>query len=156
MNASQWAGDYLAAGITAIELDAANFGNSDLALRLLFEDPAGGPLLNEAASASALLLPAGSGWVHLTFPIQPGDLTPLFGSVDAVLANTTVLRLYHSPTAVFPGPSLVASLGVDNISAAAAPVVPEPATELLVGIGLAGSVARHRRMRGRRRGPASS
>ena len=40
LNATQWAGDYAAAGIGAIAMDVSNFGPDDLALRLLFENPA--------------------------------------------------------------------------------------------------------------------
>lgn len=103
-------------------------------MRLLFKNTMGGPPTDEAITA-ALFLPGGSGWRSVTFLVGPNDLTALSGSVTTVLANTTALRIYHSPTTAFPGPAVEAQLGVDNIGAAA---VPEPATMLLLGTGLAG------------------
>ncbi len=61
MNASQWAGDYLAAGITGIGMSVRNFGATDLFLRLLFEDPLAGPPTSVAFSRDAIFLPAGNG-----------------------------------------------------------------------------------------------
>lgn len=67
INASQWAGDYLAAGITGIWMDVINLGNSDLALRLLLEDPLGGPPTNVAFSSDPIAVPTGSGWKPVKF-----------------------------------------------------------------------------------------
>lgn len=135
MNASQWAGDYLAAGITAIEMDVNNFGPSDITLRLLFEDPTTGPPLNVAATTFGEVLPANSGWRRVQFAIAPGDLTAVDGNATAALTGTTILRLFHNGTANFPPNPIAADLGVDNISA-----VPEPAamTSMLAGLGLLG------------------
>jgi hypothetical protein len=146
-NGSQWAGNYLVAGIGAIAMDAKNFGATSLFLRLAFEDPFGGPPADVAFS-SAVVVPAGSGWVHIVFPIEPGDLTAGLGSVNTALANTTLLRLYHSdvpnfPNPIFPIPAIVAQLGVDNIEALAAPV-PEPAACLLLLGGVAAAMRRRR------------
>src|SRR5690606_19044738 len=58
LNAAQWAGDYLAGGVTAISMDVANFGPTDVNLRLLFEDAMGGPPSNVAVSTNSILLPA--------------------------------------------------------------------------------------------------
>jgi hypothetical protein len=46
MNATQWAGDYLAAGIDGIAMDLRNLGTTDLTVRLLLEDPMGAPPAN--------------------------------------------------------------------------------------------------------------
>jgi hypothetical protein len=148
MNATQWATNYLLSGITEIEMDLNNLGGSDLFLRLLFEDPIPGPPVNVATSADAVFLPAGSGWTHVIFPILPADLVAIQGTVDGALMNTTILRLFHSPLAEFPGPPVTAQLGIDNISAEAALVpVPEPASLLLFGTGLAAFVVRQRSRR---------
>src|SRR5207253_6291335 len=56
MNAAQWAGNYSAAGIGAIAMDLRNLGNSDLSVRLYFEDPIRGPPVNEAVTTFSVLL----------------------------------------------------------------------------------------------------
>jgi hypothetical protein len=144
LNDEQWAGNYLALGIAMIAMDVQNFSSNDLYLRLEFEDPAGGPPNNIAYSDDAILLPAGSDWTRIVFPIAPAFLKAGLGSVTAALSNTTILRLYHSqadnfPNPVFPIDPIVARLGVDNIQ-----VVPEPATMMLLGGGIAALAVRRR------------
>jgi hypothetical protein len=140
INPAQWAGDYEAAGVTGIAMDVFNLGNTNLALRLLFEDPVAGPPSNQAVSSSAISLPAASGWTHVVFPITPGDLTAVLGSVDAALANASAIRIFHATTATFPGNPIVAQLGVDNIRA-----VPEPAAATLLAVALGGLALVRRR-----------
>lgn len=147
MNASQWALDYLAGGVLQIEMDVINLGTTDLALRLLFEDPIAGPPSNMAISKDPIAVPSGSGWIHIVFPITPADLVALLGSVTDALSNTTLLRVFHNPDATFPGPVLAATLGVDNITARVNVVVPEPAALLLVLSGVALVARRHRTRR---------
>jgi hypothetical protein len=145
-NASQWAGNFPAAGVTAIEMDLNNFGQTELTVRLLFEDPVGGPPVNVAATTIGQTVPVGSGWMHFSFPITPGDLTAIQGDATAALAGATFFRLYHSESIAFPPAPFAAVLGVDNIAA-----VPEPAAaaSLLAGLGLLGVQAWTRRRRNR-------
>lgn len=117
----QWGGDYLAAGVTALRMDLANFGNTDLTLRLRFE---GTGVL--AWSRDAVLLPAQSGWQSVLFPLAGAALD---GNPAAALAATTLMRLYHGGAA-FPPQPLAASLGIATVAA-----VPEPATALLAAAG---------------------
>jgi hypothetical protein len=142
INATQWTGNFVAAGIDHITMAVNNLGSSDLALRLLFEDSMGGPPTNAAFSTDAVSVPSGSGWMPVVFPITPADLTAELGDVTAALTNSTIMRLYHSPAPGFPGPAVVASLGVDNITAAAVPV---PVSALLFSSGLAAMLFRQRR-----------
>jgi hypothetical protein len=136
INLVQWSGNYLATGITAIVMDVKNLGPSDLALRLLVADPTGGPPNNEAFSTVAIVVPTGSDWTRISFPLNPSDLFADMGNAAAALANVTELRIFHSPTAVFPGPAVAASLGIDNITAA-----PAPASLLLLISGILGLAA---------------
>lgn len=131
INLEQWAGSYTGAGITSIQMDVNNLGTSDLALRIYFEDPQAGPPTNTALSTVPVLLAAGSGWTSVSFPIAAGDLTALSGSVDAVLANATAIRIVHAATASYPGEEITALLGVDNIRA-----VPEPGASALLALSL--------------------
>jgi len=145
MNGAQWAGNYLAAGIAAIAMDLRNLGQSDLTVRLYFEDPIPGPPVNEAVTTLGVFLPAGGGWTHALFPISPASLTVLQGSATTLLANTTVLRIFSGAAPDFPPAQVAGVLGVDNIQA-----VPEPETFALLAVGLAFVAARRRRGAARR------
>jgi hypothetical protein len=145
-NGSQWAQDYVAGGLSAIRMDVNNFGPDDLQLRLLFEDLPGapGPPVNVALSAAAVLVPAGSGWMSIAFPIEPSDLVSTLGTATAALASADTLRIFHNPAAEFPGPpigppAVNAQLGIDNIRA-----VPEPAEVVLLVMGLCACILRWR------------
>lgn len=141
---TQWAGNYIAAGIHSITMDVRNFGISDLSLRLVFEDPTVGPPSNIAFSADPVLVPGGSDWMSISFPIDPAFLLAGLGDVTTALMNTTLLRLYHSPEDNFPNPvapisAVVTELGVDNIRAVgtATSVPDQNSTALLFGLALA-------------------
>lgn len=144
LNVMQWTGDYLTSGITAISMDVRNLGTTDLELRLLFEDPMGGAPENIAASTDSIFVPGGSGWTQIIFPITPSALTALTGDVNEVLANTTVLRLFHGPLLAFPGPPSVALLDIDNITATQVQA-PEPAALALLGLAAAALARRRNR-----------
>jgi hypothetical protein len=150
-NVAQWAGNYIAAGVTFITLNARNTGPDDLFLRLLFADPVAGPPSNVAITDS-VFLPAGGGWTYAVFAVDPGSLITVLGDATTALTNATELRIFHNPAPTFPGPPngippVTAVLGVDNILAAnRALVVPEPSSvsALFLGLGFAGFLVRRR------------
>jgi hypothetical protein len=132
----RWTGNYIAAGVNAITMDVNNLGSTDLSLRLLFEHAAGGPPTDTAISTNPVLVSAGSGWTQVTFLIGVDDLTAGVGDVSAALSDVSIIRIFHSPVLQFPGPSLAAQIGVDNITA-----VPEPSTLALAALGILGMLA---------------
>jgi hypothetical protein len=159
LNSSQWAGDYLAAGLTLITMDVANFGPDDVVLRLLLEDFEGfAHPANLVTTLTDVLVPAGSGWVSVSFDLSPSNLVVLFGSAAGALSNVDTLRIFHNPEPAHAGPFIGpapvnAIVGLDNIAANAAPIppVPEPASLVLVAAGLAASLgSRARANRARR------
>ena len=146
-NDAQWTGNYLAAGVTGIAMDLRNLGNTELTVRLLLENPMGGPPEDEAVTSFRAVLPVGGGWTHAVFPIAPAALTALEGDVTALLSNVTFLRIIQNPLAGDSQP-IAGVLGVDNITALV--LIPEPSSiALLASAALAGLTAwRRRRQRG--------
>lgn len=127
LNRVQWAGDYLGTGVNQISMSLANLGNTDLHVRLLFADPVGGPPSNLAIT-DAVVLPTGSSWQTAVFAVSPADLIVLQGDATTLLGATTQLRIFHSIAPSYPGESIVALLGVDNILALAGEVATDATT----------------------------
>jgi hypothetical protein len=114
-NRDQWTGDFVAAGVTRIEMKLANFGATDLAIRIAF---AGGA--SQFGSTNAFALPAGDGWKSASFDLTPAALTSLVGSetVAQSLASVTEFRLLSAAGGpAFQGDGVASSLGVDSIRA---------------------------------------
>jgi len=133
-NFSQWSGDLRS--FSRITMDVNNFGPSDLFLRFLFVNFSGTPGLSDpsdvAWSLVPVIVPAGSGWLPVSFDISPGNLFAPLGSIAGALGGVDELRLFHNPAPVFGGPTIgappvTAVLGIDNVAA-----VPEPSTLLLL------------------------
>jgi hypothetical protein len=136
---AQWAGDYIAAGVTSIAMDLNNLGDTDLSLRLRLQapNPAPGAFPFTAISAVPVNLPAHSGWTQLSFATTPDAFA---GSAIEALSGATELRLFQGVATAFPGDSSLASLGMDNITA-----VPEPGAAWLLAGGLLTLALRRRR-----------
>jgi len=93
------------------------------------------------------------------FPVLGTELAADRDSVANALTNATLLRLFHSEGAAFPGEALAASLGVDNICAidqtgsmdscagGGGNPVPEPGTLALLGLSWAAMRCTRRRSR---------
>jgi len=128
INGAQWAGNYLASGVAAIEMDLKNFGQTALTIRLLFEDPVGAPPTDQAVTTFGAALPVGSGWTHFVFLVSPSNLTPIFGNPTTALSNATLIRIIDSPTPT-DAVTIAGVVGVDNIRAA---TVPEASSFLLI------------------------
>ena len=120
-NTQQWAGDYLAARITAIELDMKYLGQGPetMHVRVGLEGPGG---LVWSTHAEAVGPGTAGPWFHAVFAINPASLEG--GDAMAVLGNVTKLRLYHAPVGQPSGaaPALDVRIGYDNIRATGEPV----------------------------------
>jgi hypothetical protein len=139
-NSEQWTGDYLDAGVSAIQMLVNNLGTTDLVLRLILIGA------GSLTTATPIVVAAGSGWNTVSFSLASANLT---GSpYSAVMSNVAELNLVHSTNAVghrSGAPNIVAQLGIDNITA-----VPEPSTWLLAGLGFALALCRTARTLRRR------
>lgn len=126
-NRAQWLGNYIANGMTAIEMDLRNTGSVTLSIRLAFRSSGTSGYLS-----APVILAAGDGWQHVVFSLNPSTLTPI-GSPGAYIAffstGISEIRLINEAGATdLIGDVVAAQLGVDNVRA-----VPEPgAIPLLV------------------------
>lgn len=120
-NMHQWAGDYLAAGIDAIEMDLNHIHpeTDRLNMRLLLFGP-GGTFASREVTPD---LPANT-WTHYVFGLSADDLVHVSGGTgelnETLAAVTTLLVRHDRPTPTVPGrhpPHITARLGIDNIHA---------------------------------------
>ena len=146
INATQWAGDYLGSGVGFVSMDLVNLGATELVIRLLFEDPMGGPPVDEAVTTTGFALAVGSAWQHAVFPIAPADFTVLRGDINELLAHTTLVRIIDAPTPT-EAVHIVGVLGVDNIAAAPGRQLPTPASLWLVAAAILAWAVAGRRAR---------
>ncbi len=142
-NLQQWLGNYIAQGITAIEMDLRNTGTTSVSMRLAFKAQ---NLMNSPGYLSKpFVLAPGSGWQHFSFSIASADMIAVGGPTayntffssgigDARLIN-------EAGTSNLNGDPIIGQVSIDNIRA-----VPEPtATAFLLGTGfLAVFLARKR------------
>jgi hypothetical protein len=149
-NQLQWSGDFTAAGITTISMDLNNISSSEaLNLRLglyggVFDPNTPGSFIGGLYATSASVgLSSGSGWTHVEFSFLASDLVPVSGNsgvtgnnIEVALANVLELRLLNGAAPDWAGVPVIATLGIDNISAAPISTVPLPPAFLLFGSGL--------------------
>lgn len=123
-NQSQWAGNYIAAGITSISMSLKNLGTTPLAMRLSL-GTANAPLSGGEwfTSTVPINLPPLSGWMDVSFPIGVADLTDFtgMGVYPTAMSSVVTLRLLHQSDDPSPigssTPELPLVLGVDNVFA---------------------------------------
>lgn len=125
-NQAQWAGDYLSAGISEIDMDLKNLGATPLTMRIALDQFGGGP---GYVTVNGFSLPADGAWHHATFKIDSADLTPLESPPDlnALLSSVTEMRILSAASPSLDGDNIASSIGLDNIQA-----VPEPASAALL------------------------
>jgi hypothetical protein len=116
-NTTQWTGDYVSAGVTAISMHMNNFSNETLNMRIAVQGSGG-----NFWSADPVTLSPQSGWQIVQFSLLPDDLT---GGADAnaTLSNVTPqFRILHSVSGGNTGDVVDAEIGIDNITAAENPL----------------------------------
>lgn len=130
---SQWTGNYIAAGVTAIEFDLINQSSVTLSIRIAFKTE-----ISQSSSgylSLPVILAPGSGWQHFSISIAAANLIPIGGPA----AYTTFfqngfeeMRIINEAGATnLNGDPVVGQLGIDNIRA-----VPEPTIVALAAGGL--------------------
>lgn len=142
-NQSQWIGDYVTQGITAIEMDLKNINypnaGAGMSVRIVFRTGTGGAS-TPAYVSNPLTLLADNSWHHAVFQLDQSQFTavgvPLPPSFSSVIGGDNMdFRILHNPVAAAIGastPPVAAQLGIDNIRAVG---VPEPCSLALCGIG---------------------
>jgi hypothetical protein len=120
-NAGQWRGSYLHGSTLDIQMDLANFGATDLYIRIAMQSGLG----TIYASTNAFFLPPDGMWRSNTFGLNTTDLSLVSGSepLNAVLGNVLFLRILSARNSpAWNGDVVDATLGVDNIFFNAVPV----------------------------------
>ena len=125
--------DYLAAGVVRIDMDLANFGAAELAMRIALQ----GSLGEWFSSTQAFALPADGQWRSASFDLTESALTALFGgTLEATLSGVITLRILSAAGGpAFIGDVIVSTLGVDNIRTGCSVATGEPGSADLDGDG---------------------
>ncbi|RPI02793.1 MAG: T9SS C-terminal target domain-containing protein [Ignavibacteriae bacterium] len=122
-NTKQWKGNYISAGIGNIRMFLKNEGTSALQMRIAVFSSS-----SSCSSLNPVSVPIGGGWIEVNFPVSASALTG--GTVNTILTNVTELRLLHESAPGTTGDVIAAQLGIDNITATAAPSnINEPPSE---------------------------
>ncbi len=123
-NQAQWTGDYVAAGVTAIQMMAANFGGTTLHLRIAIEGAA-----TQYGSTNAVPLPADGLWHPVTFFLGAAEMSLIGGTatLNQALSAVGTLRIVSQQSGpAWQGDIVAGSLGLDVISASARSGVGQP------------------------------
>ncbi|MGQ0721735.1 MAG: hypothetical protein ACT4PE_09215 [Candidatus Eiseniibacteriota bacterium] len=108
-NRAQWAGDYVAAGVTGVEAEMANFGADSLFMRIAIQGAS-----SHYGSTLSVPLPPGGGWQTVSFYLTSAGMSLIAGpaSLSQALANVTDLRILSAKAApAWAGNRVAAKLG---------------------------------------------
>ncbi|HEY2760652.1 MAG TPA: PEP-CTERM sorting domain-containing protein, partial [Pirellulales bacterium] len=146
--ATEWTGDFIHAGVTAVSMDLLNPNPSTaLTMRIAFrDDTTNSSPAYVTDNADAVTLPPNSGWTHVTFQINSSVMTTVGapGDFNTFLENVKEFRIVDSVTPTFMGDQFTSNMffDVDNIMA-----VPEPSAFILSAMALSALFATRRKRR---------
>lgn len=133
-NRTQWIGGYLSAGVSALQFDVRNSGDTALQVRIGLLSRVG----QIGVTNESFILDVNSGWQTATLDLTDLALLGADNS-DQILTDVLEIRFISSVDTSFEGDPIVGSLDIDNIRA-----VPSPGT---LGLFVAGGLAALRRRR---------
>jgi len=135
LNVTQWAGDYLQAGVSELQMDCWNAGNFALVLRIQISrfSPLGKP--TDVVVSKPIVLPPGRGWVPVVVSIALNDMRTLLGDARMALSGACEVqivqgeaRVLHAEDDACPPDFVIGALGVDNFRANGSPTAPTRVT----------------------------
>ena len=118
-NNTQWVGNFVAAGVTAVSMDLKNLNTTSESIRIALRAVTGASLTGYA-STDKFVLPADDAWHHVVFPLDASGLTAV-GSPAALstfltaVADFRIVEADAAPAVIGDFGSF--SVGVDNITA---------------------------------------
>lgn len=140
-NVMQWSGDYASAGVKVIEADMKNDGPDPLLMRIVMFARSDG---SRFVSTVGKPMPPDGVWRHVVFPIGPSYLTRVIGGAtfSEMYSDCERLMFRHNTDPPVPGgTTVVATLGIDNITALDAATVEPESFTLPRGIALSGTLS---------------
>lgn len=114
-NEAQWTGNYNLVGVDRVTAQMANFGSGTLHMRVGIRSTSG----TIYVSKNAMDLPADGQWHDVTFDLSEAELINSGGTdtLTQVLSSVAEVRILSAIGRSFQGDPIVATLGVDNITA---------------------------------------
>lgn len=114
-NGMRWLGNWNAAGVKVIRVDAKNFGSPTISLRPVLHDLLG----TRWTTTNAYSVVGGAGWKTFYIPVRESEWTRVLGTASFTAMTNGVGRLmlrHDSGTPSSGGTPLAVTMGLDNIT----------------------------------------
>jgi hypothetical protein len=139
-NPVQWAGDYTAAGVTSVAVDFKNEGATTLEMRAVMF----GPLGSRWVTNSSIVLPPDGIWRRFVFSLSEANMVQVLAgdTYQQVMSGCARFMFRHDPDAPSAtGVPVVATLGIDNVTALGPANVNPQSFSLFRGLHLSGGLS---------------